>query len=145
MNNAIIKNWNDTIKENDIIIHLGDFAFGDDNCIKKLISKLNGTKILILGNHDKKSKNWFKNAGFNYVYKKLIFNNVIITHFPIKTDLINIHGHIHNNKNTEDISNHINVSIENINYKPISLYDLSKINKNIDYNDLSQMIQNELL
>ena len=54
MNSALIKHWNETVKPEDTIYHLGDFTFHKDP--KEFIDQLNGNKIFILGNHDVKSK-----------------------------------------------------------------------------------------
>lgn len=52
MNKALIKNINDHVKEDDILYHLGDFAFGYKNVIefRKAIKCKN--IHLIFGNHD---------------------------------------------------------------------------------------------
>jgi calcineurin-like phosphoesterase family protein len=52
IDDLMIYNWNNTIKDNDTIFHLGDFAFKHSD-ISKLSQKLNGKKILLIGNHDK--------------------------------------------------------------------------------------------
>lgn len=53
MNKALIDNWNNVVKPQDEVFHLGDFAFSDFNSIKFILSKLNGYKHFIHGNHDK--------------------------------------------------------------------------------------------
>ena len=50
MNETIVQNWNKTVKQKDIIYHLGDVCWGLPDIFLK---KLNGYKILIQGNHDK--------------------------------------------------------------------------------------------
>jgi calcineurin-like phosphoesterase family protein len=53
MNHQMIKQWNNRIKKNDIVYHLGDFAFGRDReRIKELRNTLNGEIRLLIGNHD---------------------------------------------------------------------------------------------
>lgn len=49
MNTTMIKNWNNMIKSNDTVYHLGDVGFGD---ISQILNKLNGKIILIKGNHE---------------------------------------------------------------------------------------------
>lgn len=56
MDEAMIKNWNSVVKPNDIIYHLGDFAFLHESMICKILDRLNGNKILITGNHDKQMR-----------------------------------------------------------------------------------------
>lgn len=53
MNDKIVENWNNTVKEDDIIFFLGDLTFGDFKDTKYLIDGLNGTIHYILGNHDR--------------------------------------------------------------------------------------------
>lgn len=107
MNETLITNWNNTVDNDDIVIHCGDF--GDYNTIKKL----NGKVILIYGNHemedsDKEGPNEFynrlKNLGF-YSLKPsgsipLPINNELIFNFCHKPsdankNYFNIFGHIH--------------------------------------------------
>ena len=48
----IIKRWNEKIGPDDIVFHLGDFAFASESYIKYVLEQLNGKKYLIFGNHD---------------------------------------------------------------------------------------------
>lgn len=62
---VLIKNWNQVVGKGDVVYHLGDVAWHTkQQDIDDLLGQLNGTKILILGNHDAKSvaksKHWAK-------------------------------------------------------------------------------------
>lgn len=65
--------------------------------------------------------------GFSEVYKKkLILNNLVLTHEPIQDleeNQINIFGHIHDKPLDENFqkNNHICVSCDIINYTPIKI------------------------
>ncbi len=113
MNDFMIETWNATVKKEDIVIHLGDFAFRNKaNLIRHL---LNGTIILIRGNHD---ANISPNDGFIIIEDKIIIGNLILTHRPLEDipqGFINIHGHIHNKESYTGI----NISVERTDYKPI--------------------------
>lgn len=53
MNEEIIKRWNNKVKPDDLVYHVGDFSFkGNDSC-KYFEDRLNGTIVHIKGNHDK--------------------------------------------------------------------------------------------
>lgn len=54
MNTRLIQNWNNTVKNDDIIFILGDtFWFNNSRDIKKLFEQLKGKQIYVLpGNHD---------------------------------------------------------------------------------------------
>lgn len=53
MNEVLIENWNNTVSNNDIVFHLGDFCFGNHAFWKYIINRLNGKIHLIIGNHKK--------------------------------------------------------------------------------------------
>ncbi len=126
MDYVLIKNWNQTVKKTDTVFILGDFAFGNKEKITDLVSKLNGRKVLILGNHDRRIKKnvrfWYE-CGFDEVcqypiiYKKFF----ILSHEPVKHVGVryNLHGHIHDNK--MDDEHYINVCVEHTDYRPINL------------------------
>lgn len=52
MNEYIVNKWNSIVRKDDIVYHLGDVGFGSTDELKELVGRLNGTKILIRGNHD---------------------------------------------------------------------------------------------
>lgn len=62
----LIENWNSVVKPDDVVLHLGDFAFKQ---IQEVQPLLNGRKILILGNHDRKGIQTYKD--FEYVIRGL--------------------------------------------------------------------------
>ena len=105
MNEVMIKNWNSVVKPEDTIYHLGDFALTSAKRCEYFINRLNGYKILILGNHDK-SVDRMKELGFPEVYKNmLIYDGKILTHEPIS-----IKGRVC-----------INVSVDNFQFTPIPM------------------------
>lgn len=55
MNETIISNWNNTVGQDDIVFHLGDFCLGGSAEWTKMLDRLNGKIYLILGNHDLKN------------------------------------------------------------------------------------------
>jgi len=57
MNESIVEYWNKTVSTNDSIYILGDFSL-NPGTVDKYLPRLNGHKILIIGNHDTPFKNW---------------------------------------------------------------------------------------
>ena len=49
----MIELWNNTVSKKDTVYILGDLAFGTVEQKRKLFNRLNGNKVLIMGNHDK--------------------------------------------------------------------------------------------
>ena len=128
MDKQLIDNWNSTVGKEDIVYHLGDFALGNIEVIKKYREQLNGKIFLVQGNHDGYSMRKYYEAGFDKVYDKpIIYQDFfILSHQPqplFMTESMsyaNIYGHVHNNPQFIDYTyNTFCVSCERINYKPI--------------------------
>lgn len=130
MNDYMVTMWNETVKDGDKVYHLGDVYMGHhEGYAERLLSQLKGQKRLILGNHDNG-----KDQILQRVFKKIdvwrMFPEfgLLLTHVPVhesalsKKHLINIHGHIHQNPSPS--TNHQNVSVEQINYKPINIEEV---------------------
>jgi calcineurin-like phosphoesterase family protein len=87
MNEEIVLNWNKTVRSKDIVYVIGDVTFGKFDETKAIVSRLNGKKILIRGNHDERfsSKDWI-DIGFSDVRDiftiKIDKEKYILSHFP---------------------------------------------------------------
>lgn len=126
MNNQIIDNWNKIVNNDDIVFHLGDVGTNLEP-----IKHLNGIKYLIRGNHDTKGNDIYKKYGFEKVYDySIIYKDFwMLSHKPLYMNesmpYVNIFGHVHNNPIYKTYSkNHYCVSVERINYSPISFDDI---------------------
>ena len=127
MDKMLIAKWNETVTENDEVYVLGDF--GADGNEKEILSKLNGIKYLVKGNHDDKSNDYYREAGFKEVYDlPVIYKNFwVLSHDAIYVNsnmpYANLFGHDHNTPIVKDYSSqHYCVSVERIEYTPI-LFD----------------------
>lgn len=100
VDDLVERNWCNLVKPQDIVIHLGDVAFGFVD-MKAWMDSLPGHKILVRGNHDPKSVSWYCRNGFDWACDGLVLSGVYYTHKPSKYlpegTTINIHGHYHNN------------------------------------------------
>lgn len=87
MYDALIKNYNRIVPPHGICYFLGDMVVGCGKTAFSVINQLNGTKILIRGNHDGKMISMY-NVGFDVVLEKgqlSIGNNVVtMSHCPLK-------------------------------------------------------------
>ena len=149
---ALIKNWNDRVGNDDTVFHLGDFCFGSPQKIIEIREKLNGNIILIRGNHDDKNLQRSLWSLFeDVVYQARILvdgRTVYLNHFPFlcfahgSFDLygdgysINLFGHVHSGPNctTDDNSRlsilyptQYDVGVDNNNYAPISWNEVKSI------------------
>ncbi len=110
MNKQIIKNWNEIITDNDEVYILGDLMLGDTDKGIELFNQLNGTKHIIIGNHDTDNRiikyhNQIPNSTIEFA-QRLKYNkrSFYLTHYPTLTanyddyktnGIINLCGHIH--------------------------------------------------
>ena len=140
MHTDIIFKWNKRVSKKDTVYMLGDIASTSNaEETRELISilkQLNGKKVLIVGNHDRKILN---NYGFRSCFIKIeeylrIFDNkhkVILFHFPIedweskKKGAIHLHGHIHN-KEISFIKNRFHVGCDVNRFTPLTLAEILK-------------------
>lgn len=97
MNAGIIARWNDTVGPDDTVWLLGDVVVGHIADTLPLVAQLNGTILLVPGNHDRcwpgngpKSLPWIERylaAGIEDVYRSgawidLAGQTVAMSHFP---------------------------------------------------------------
>lgn len=102
MNEKLIQYWNETVKPDDFVYYLGDFAMAF-RPLETILPRLHGKKYLVSGNHDfchpshKKGRQdldkWTKkyiDAGFNGValdsWITIADQKVLMCHFPYATD-----------------------------------------------------------
>ena len=129
----IIKNWNSVVTKRDIVYVLGDIVMEDYKLLESYIKRLNGTIIVVGGNHDtKKCCRELQRLGI-IVMGCASYKGYLLTHIPIHTTQLkhtrgNIHGHIHTMgtidgeeylPETELGPFYYNVNIELHNYTPI--------------------------
>ena len=87
----------------DTLYHLGDICIGRDaEMHEKFIEPTKAKKILVRGNHDKRSNNWYLRHGWDFVCTTItdkFFNTeVLLSHRPMRDNgyELNIHAHLHN-------------------------------------------------
>lgn len=86
MHKTLIRNYNSVVPENGVCYFLGDIGLCNGDIIRKVISQMNGTKVLILGNHDK-GMNGMYNLGFDVVMYgttlQICQQRVTMSHCPL--------------------------------------------------------------
>ena len=61
MDQTLIKNWNEVVPEDGIVVHCGDFMLPHKDDIKEYmhyLNQLNGRVLLLRGNHDRAGLDW---------------------------------------------------------------------------------------
>lgn len=138
MNKELIKNWNSVVTPKDTVFHLGDVSFENKEKTTEIISKLNGKKILICGNHDiSRSNKWWLDVGFSEVYRyPIVYNDFfILSHKPPMyyneaTAYFYIFGHVHSSEMYRTMTKQTACAcVERWDYKPVPLTKILELNK----------------
>ena len=137
MDAALWRAWETEIGPNDTLICVGDFAMGRAR-VRATWHRVRAApgrrKILVIGNHDLGERGSLAAHGFHSAKALLVSGGdppLIWTHAPlpkVPAGHVNIHGHQHARLKPAD-SPHINVSVEQLDYRPVSLARLRRLAK----------------
>jgi len=122
-NEWLVQQWNSVVSKQDVTWVLGDVAF-NKHALNNM-SRLNGIKHLILGNHDKYPIAEYQKF-FNKIHGFMRFKGFWLSHAPIR-DLrgrYNIHGHTHGSKLVD--GNYVCVCVEALNGMPVTLEEIQE-------------------
>lgn len=129
----IIDKWNSVVNKKDIVYLLGDCTM-EKATNYEILSKLNGIKKVVMGNHDKGNHVKKLLEYVSSVQSSVKIKGCILSHIPIHTMEMrrytkNIHGHLHSKFVRKFFGvirdkRYINVSCEVIGYTPIELNKL---------------------
>jgi calcineurin-like phosphoesterase family protein len=131
MNNVMVEKWNKVVGKDDTVYVLGDWIFADNPQKMVGISKrLNGNKILILGNHDHFNPfHYVEFGGFMSVhtYLKVTLSNgeeINLVHDPAIATIQTMKerwlvGHVHNVFKDADEGRVINVGVDVRGFTPM--------------------------
>lgn len=148
MNEVLIARWNNYVRPEDTIYHLGDFAFCGKTRAQEVLEQLNGKKIWILGNHDYSLADKV-GVYFDEIYDYRVIRvhekyqdddgewrqfhrKIVLCHFPIESwdgmghGSWHLHGHCHGNlRNQRGLR--MDVGVDTNNLAPYSLDEITKV------------------
>ncbi len=131
----MIEKWNEVVRPQDHVWHLGDVTMKHKEYLKH-IRRLNGHKRLVMGNHDLGTAQEYLAAGFQKIAGYRVLDGFIASHIPIHPESFsrfhgNIHGHTHGNNMLRSPHHpdprYVNVCVEAIDYTPISLEEIKSL------------------
>jgi calcineurin-like phosphoesterase family protein len=145
MDEFMVDAWNNIVRSSDKVYHLGDVVI--NRKALSILSRLNGDKVLIKGNHDLFRLNEYLNH-FRDIRAFHVLDQMMLAHIPVHPQSkgrfkAQIHGHLHSNIIMKEDPNtyinktmipdewYINVCVEHTNYAPIALEEIrSRVDKN---------------
>ena len=145
MDEILIKNWNNIVKNEDDIYILGDFCYKSGKNPKEYLNRLNGKKHLIVGNHDGQIlRDPVCRKCFVEIKDMLNIKdgnkNLFLCHYPMAEwpgyfrETIHLYGHIHNNTTNDtykimyNLKNAYNVGADILDFTPRALQDVIEYN-----------------
>ena len=121
MDAVLVENWNATVRSNDTVYHLGDFAYWGAEP-EDYLARLNGTVVCLQGNHD--PKGW----GADYMTVRCNRVRAVLFHYPIEEwdgwwrGAVHLHCHTHKTE-FKSAERRGNVGVDATGFKPIKLAD----------------------
>lgn len=164
MDEILINNWNEVVSKDDLVVHAGDFCWGGRGEWTHLLARLNGTIILVQGNHDRDKNipyNLFEKVYEGYLNMEVKDDKpqrITVCHFPMLSWLQshrgswNLFGHWHSGSvrkpegfTPEDLEVAEYAKKEECNYSKLRLtqYDIGVDNNNfypISYNQIKTIM-----
>lgn len=130
MDEAMIERHNKIVKPSDIVYWLGDFAFHkSDEEISKLIRRHNGEKIIITGNHDRRSFHSMASESYYRILElsaKIFDPGLTLCHYPMMSwnksfhGAFHLHGHTHGMIPFDGVNRRLDAGVDVHNFTPIS-------------------------
>lgn len=141
MDEALVSNWNARIRPNDTVYVVGDVSFHRPEETRKILRRMNGTKALVLGNHDKKlgCLDMFVFAKDMYTLKvedaqaERGLQNIVLCHYAMRVwdkshyGAWHLYGHSHNSLPDDPTALSIDVGVDAQNFAPISYEEVREI------------------
>lgn len=150
MDLALINNWNNIVPPDGTVFLLGDIGEITDERLLEIFEQLNGSKILLRGNHDTVYKEDTLQKVFTEVHDILEikvhdtlssqYQKIILCHYPM-FDWNNFHegswqlfGHLHTREipefktlKTKLFAQQYDVGVDGNGFRPVSFYEIKKI------------------
>lgn len=127
MDKILVENWNEVVKPEDTVYHVGDFGLAKLEVLRAIRQQLNGRIVLIKGNHD---GGWvrMRDIGVDEFHPNdlLIWigdKSIYFSHEPNfqRKGTVHLYGHVHNRTPEDEPKWAHNMSVEVIDYRPVNL------------------------
>jgi calcineurin-like phosphoesterase family protein len=131
MDAAMVARWNDVVRQDDDIWHLGDFALRISlTAAGGLLRSLNGRKHLVTGNNDTQEvvalPEW--SSVQTYAEITVATNRLVLCHYAFRTwngmakGALNLHGHSHGR--LKPLPRQTDVGVDCWDFRPIAVHQM---------------------
>jgi calcineurin-like phosphoesterase family protein len=127
MNEHMVSAWNRVVAPADTVWFLGDFCMKCSPAqAQGMLERLNGTKHLIVGNHD--HPKIVDLPGWASVRERLVYGAVYMDHYPVDDwpgkDMCIVHLHGHSHGQSRRIARRYDVGVDTNDFTPVKLRDI---------------------
>lgn len=146
MDGDLIRAWNNTVSNDDIVYHLGDFNFGSATQALDLLMTLNFKEFnFVWGNHDDamrqaefilegRNDDLFSSVNFIGDMPEIVVNDqkIVLTHYAMRVwngshkGVWNLYGHSHGSLPEDPHSLSFDVGVDCTKYVPISFEEVKE-------------------
>lgn len=155
MNEILVRNWNETVPPDGIVFHLGDVMAGSVDLVASFLPRLNGTILLVKGNHD--DVTIYRNQQVKVRTRLILLgkervivlnhHKIFLNHYPFLcyagqyNGVWQLFGHVHSGREVDGydlprlgnlLPFQYDVGVDNNDYCPISFSRLEEIMSNRD-------------
>jgi calcineurin-like phosphoesterase family protein len=131
MDAAMVGRWNDVVRQDDDIWHLGDFALRISlTAAGALLRSLNGRKHLVTGNNDTPEVAALPEWSSVQTYAEITVdtNRLVLCHYAFRTwngmakGALNLHGHSHGR--LKPLPRQTDVGVDCWDFRPIAVHQM---------------------
>jgi calcineurin-like phosphoesterase family protein len=130
----LIDRINEKVGKKDTLYILGDVSMGNKIDTEKLLDKIHGKKVLILGNHDNNIKTSTRFTEITQI-KDFNFNSpsypnihIVLCHYPLMSwnrkvfGSMSLYGHVHGRQENQGLS--FDIGVDANNWYPLNLEEV---------------------
>ena len=145
MDEALWRAWEEAATADDHLLVVGDLAMGPalcDETWERVAALPAAHRTLVVGNHDLSGTGEIRAHGFDTVCTVLVDDRdppLVYTHFPLQEvpeGHVNVHGHEH--ARAARGTPHINMSVEQLDYRPVRLDRIRALARRINAGDFPE-------
>jgi calcineurin-like phosphoesterase family protein len=131
MNEGLVERWNETVKPEDAVWHLGDFAIRQrPQVVADLLGRLRGRKHLLAGNNDPPATRALDGWESVQSYLEIEVDGVslVLCHYPFRSwhgmskGWVNLHGHSHGR--LKPLPRQFDVGVDVWDFRPVALCEI---------------------
>lgn len=127
----LIEMHNSVVEKNDVVYHLGDFAWKPSD-LQRVLPRLNGNLILVPGNHDRTScRREFPTVVQPLHEVRIGRQRIVLCHYPLRTWnqshrlSWHLHGHCHGNLSDDEPGLRLDVGVDSTeDLRPLSFHEV---------------------